>query len=75
MISPPSPLLDDALLTVHDLARTLKVCKRTVWRWLALGRLPQPIRYSRTCVRWTASAIRAYLDSLQPGPVKGNGSR
>jgi excisionase family DNA binding protein len=56
--------LTDPLLTTKELARVLKVSSRTVWRWLALKRLPEPIRYSRSCIRWRTSTIQAYLDDL-----------
>jgi prophage regulatory protein len=52
------------LLTVHELADRLRVSRRTIWRWVAQGRLPVPVRYSRTCVRWKASVVEAYLDQL-----------
>jgi prophage regulatory protein len=54
----------EEMLTVRQLASLLKVSRRTIWRWLAQGRLPTPVRYSRTCVRWKASTVRRYLDRL-----------
>jgi predicted DNA-binding transcriptional regulator AlpA len=60
-------------LCVKQVARRLEVCERTVWRWLAKGLLPQPIRYSRRVVRWRASDIDAFLRSAPalPGPRPG----
>jgi excisionase family DNA binding protein len=57
-------VVGEHLLTVQEVANVLKLSKRTVWRWVAQGRLPTPVRYSRTCVRWKASAIQAHLDAL-----------
>lgn len=54
----------EQLLTARDVSHLLKVSRRTIWRWVAQGRLPDPIRYSRTCVRWKASVLRAYLERL-----------
>jgi excisionase family DNA binding protein len=58
----------EQLLTVEEVADLLKVCQRTVWRWVAQGRLPAPLRCSRRCVRWRASAVRAHLETLD-GPT------
>jgi prophage regulatory protein len=60
-------LIVDHMLTVRQLASLLKLSPRTIWRWLAQGRLPKPVRYSRTCVRWKASSIRAYVEALPLG--------
>jgi predicted DNA-binding transcriptional regulator AlpA len=69
MAAVPHNLLADPLLTVQDVARLFKVSRRTIWRWVAEGRLPEPIRYSRLCVRWPSSVIRPYLENfpLPPG--------
>jgi excisionase family DNA binding protein len=60
-------LAGEELLTVREVAELMKVSRRTVWRWVAQGRLPIPVRYSRTCVRWKASIMRAYLEALPAG--------
>jgi excisionase family DNA binding protein len=60
-------LVGEHLLTVREVAELLKVSRRTVWRWVALGRMPGPVRYSRTCVRWKASVLQAYLEALPAG--------
>jgi excisionase family DNA binding protein len=60
-------LFVEQMITVQQLANLLKVSRRTIWRWLSQGRLPGPVRYSRTCVRWKASAIRSYMDALPAG--------
>ncbi len=64
----PPNLLVDPLLTTQELARLLKVSKRTIWRWLAQKRLPEPIRYSRSCIRWKTSTIREYLEACARPP-------
>ncbi len=65
----PEPL--PVLLRVEQVARRLAVGRRTVWRWLALGKLPPPVRLSRACVRWRSEDIEAHLERLvqetQPG--------
>jgi excisionase family DNA binding protein len=57
-------VVGEHLLTVQEVGRLLRVSKRTVWRWVAQGRLPAPVRYSKTCVRWKASVMQAHLESL-----------
>jgi predicted DNA-binding transcriptional regulator AlpA len=57
-------LAGEQLLTAQEVADLLKVSRRTVWRWLAQGRLPPPIRCSQRCPRWKASVLRAYLEEL-----------
>lgn len=52
------------LLTAKEVARKLRVGVRTVWRWVALGKLPQPMRFSASTVRWRPEDIQRYLDRL-----------
>ncbi len=59
------------LLTTRDMAFRLNVSARTVWRWVAQGRLPEPIRYSSRMVRWRARDLEAYVLALRPTPVAG----
>jgi excisionase family DNA binding protein len=44
----------EQFLTVKDLTKLLKVSRRTIYRWVAQKRLPEPIRCSRRYVRWKA---------------------
>ena len=61
-------------LTVKEVAERLRVGTRTVWRWLALGHLPQPLRFSSLCVRWRMVDIDRFIDEAaqqreQPRPA------
>jgi prophage regulatory protein len=56
----------DMMLTVKDVAELLSMSRRSVWRYVADGKLPQPLHLSRTMVRWRASDIQRYLDGLRP---------
>jgi excisionase family DNA binding protein len=56
------------LLTARELANRLSISLRTLYRMLARGQLPQPIRLGRRHVRWKATDVQRYLDGLQPGP-------
>jgi predicted DNA-binding transcriptional regulator AlpA len=55
---------DPDLLTSRQVADRLSVSVRTVWRLVAAGKFPQPIRYNRKLVRWKAIEISRYFDAL-----------
>jgi predicted DNA-binding transcriptional regulator AlpA len=40
------------------------VRRRTVWAWVARKLVPQPCRFSRNCVRWSAAEMAAFLPQL-----------
>lgn len=60
--SPTEPPHDHQLLTVHDLAKRLKVSIRTIWRMRTDGRLPPPLQWG-TIIRWPQPTIDAWLQS------------
>ena len=47
-----------------ELACHLRVSKRTVWRWRAQGKLPQPLRPTRRTSLWRVADVRRFLDGL-----------
>lgn len=49
------------LLTVRDVANALKISPRQCWKLLSCGRLPAPVRLSRS-VRWRASDIARFVE-------------
>ena len=55
---------DQPLLRIAELARQLDVSTRTIWRYVALGRLPAPVRFSKVCVRWQAGEVQAAIEPL-----------
>ena len=63
-VFPLPPQQGKDLLTAQDVARRLSIGVRTLWRMVAAGRLPQPIRYTRKLVRWKASDIDRYIRGL-----------
>ena len=63
-IFPSLPNSGKDLLTAQDVARRLSIGVRTLWRLVAQGKLPQPIRYTRKLVRWRAMDIDRYIQSL-----------
>ena len=59
------PSTEKELLTVREVARRLSVSERTVRRWVTAGRLPAPLRFSATCLRWRARDIDRYLEQFR----------
>jgi predicted DNA-binding transcriptional regulator AlpA len=51
-------------LTVDEVADRLRVGKRTVWRWVARGSMPQPLRFSTICVRWRIADIDRFIEEV-----------
>ena len=57
------------LLTCRDVARTLKIHVRSVWRMAGLaeagqGSFPRPLRLGPKTVRWKLADVEAYLTGL-----------
>lgn len=51
----------DTLLTADQLAKIMNVKKRTIWRWLAEGRIPKPIYLTRQTPRWRESEVKDFI--------------
>ena len=54
----------NATLTLLNLVEIYCVSKRTIWRWVAEGRIPRPYAVSRRIRRWKANEIQEHLDGL-----------
>ena len=52
------------LLTSQQVADRLAVSVRTLWRLVAAGKVPQPVRYNRKLVRWKSSDVMRYIEAL-----------
>jgi predicted DNA-binding transcriptional regulator AlpA len=52
------------LLTSQQVADRLSISVRTLWRLVARGSFPQPIRYNRKLVRWKTVEVDRYIDAL-----------
>lgn len=52
------------LLTSQEVAKRLAVSVRTLWRLVAAGKVPQPVRYNRKLVRWKTVDVARYIESL-----------
>ena len=49
------------LLTVRELAARMKISQRQVWKLLSSGRIPAPVRISRS-VRWREADIVHWVE-------------
>lgn len=58
--------LEDRLLTKEDLAKQFNIpaSNATLSRYRRFKGMPAPIRITPSTVRWRASEIRAWIDSL-----------
>jgi predicted DNA-binding transcriptional regulator AlpA len=54
---------DREWLTVSELAAHLRCSTRSVWRHVARGLLPQPVRLTSRLVRWRVADVRRCLEA------------
>ncbi len=47
-------------LSDTDLAARFGVVRQTIWRWVADGRFPKPIKLSTGCTRWRGEDVEAW---------------
>ncbi len=55
---------DARMLETKQVAAMLGVSVRTVWRLVAAGQLPQPVRFNRKLVRYRVSDLTRWLEGL-----------
>jgi excisionase family DNA binding protein len=60
----PLPPEFDPLLTLAEVARRLRICSRGVWRLVARGELPAPVKVG-SAARWLESEVRMYLEKIK----------
>jgi excisionase family DNA binding protein len=63
-LSKPDRNSEAELLTSQQVANRLAVSVRTLWRLVACGKFPQPVRYNRKLVRWKRADVVRYIESL-----------
>lgn len=54
-------LPDDAHIDMRVFSSLCCRSAASLWRDLALGRIPQPVRFGPNCTRWRVGDVRAYL--------------
>jgi len=52
-------------VSAKTIAKNLEKSEATVWRWVAKGILPQPIRPTQRTTRFDAEAVQTALDKMQ----------
>lgn len=52
------------LLTIQDVASRLSISQRTLFKLIAMGKFPQPIRFSRKLVRIRTMDLQLYIQNL-----------
>lgn len=63
-IAKPELANNSELLTSQQVASRLAVSVRTLWRLVAAGKFPQPVRYNRKLVRWKNAEVARYIEAL-----------
>jgi len=58
------------LLTVEELCELLNISSRTVYRMVAEGRLPPPLRLSHRVARWHEEDVFAWLEKERAAATK-----
>jgi predicted DNA-binding transcriptional regulator AlpA len=61
-------LAAERLIGIAELCELAGIGRSTAERWLAAGRLPEPIRLSRTCHRWRLASILEWIAAGCPDP-------
>ena len=47
--------------TIGDMMRLFDVTDKTIWKWTAAGKLPEPRRHGRRWTRWVKSEVDELL--------------
>jgi predicted DNA-binding transcriptional regulator AlpA len=63
--SVPSVTAPKLWLDARGVARLLSIGVRTLWRMVAQGKLPQPIRLNRKLVRWNYAELAQFIHDLR----------
>ena len=69
--TPTNPPPGERYLTPEEVAARFGISIRTLQKWIAAGRIPQPVRLSHKCVRWLESVIVRTLHQLAEGEGHG----
>jgi prophage regulatory protein len=53
--------LDEALLSIATVSQAVGLSASTIYRRVASGDFPEPVRLGQRCTRFKASAVRAWI--------------
>lgn len=56
---------EDILLTPDDVARMMRVSRRTVSTWRYRGKGPRYVHVTHNCVRYRMSEVRKWLSDME----------
>ena len=51
------------LLTVREVAKIVGLGVPTVWKWVASGGFPAPIKLSSRATRWRSDEVESWIES------------
>ncbi|MBW2187323.1 MAG: AlpA family phage regulatory protein [Deltaproteobacteria bacterium] len=57
------------LLRIKQVLEIIPLGKSTVWKMVAEGKFPQPIKLSERCTAWRESDVVAWMDGLTTSEV------
>jgi prophage regulatory protein len=60
-MSVTSPIPNRQYIRAQELAAMLAVHRTTLWRWVHVGHLPQPVKLGPNTVAWESTQIDAWL--------------
>lgn len=55
----------EPFLSAKQVANLLGIARRTIWRYVATGLLPEPIRLNARVVRWRRTDLESALARMQ----------
>lgn len=59
----------DQILRMPDVVRLTGLSRSSIYRMIAEGEFPAPVRLRRQAVGWKASAVQRWSDSLEEVPL------
>lgn len=62
--------LPDALLRMANVEAQTGLSRPTIYRKIAAGEFPQPVRLGRRCSRWSAAAVREWIQAQAAGAAQ-----
>jgi predicted DNA-binding transcriptional regulator AlpA len=64
---------ENRMIRINELAShkgqrgLIPVSRATVWRWVAEGRFPQPVRLSERVTAWNSQTVAAWIEAQASG--------
>jgi len=55
--------LPDALLKMQTVTQAAGISPATIYRGVAAGTFPQPVRMGKRCTRWRSADVRAWIQA------------